>query len=221
MRAAIVNGQVRISFHTQSNTHMKLIPITAIAMISIALGGNSFAGEITATTHYLSGDGGEPLFGDFTIPNGTHVTSVANLTITVDSNENYTSFPDFTVYLDKNSDDPVPADWWDYNSSTNLQAFSFDETSSTVVGYDWRDRPDEWSYTFSITTGFNSAVVNQLQNNDILYFAVNQSDCDLQFESATLNIDPPGVPDGGSTMALLGMVLLGIPAAARRFGIAS
>ncbi|MGD1031855.1 MAG: hypothetical protein ABSA05_12035 [Opitutaceae bacterium] len=200
---------------------MKLIPITAITMISIALGGGASAAEITATTHYLSGDGGEPLFGDFTIPNGTSVTTVDSLTITVDSDENYTSFPDFTVYLDKNSGDPVSSDWWDYNSTTNLQSFSFDETSSTVVGYNWRDQPDEWSYTFTVTgnSNFNSAVKNQLQNNDILYFAVNQSDCDLTFESATLDIDPPAVPDGASTMSMLGLGLLGISAAARRLGI--
>ena len=198
---------------------MKLIPIAAITMISAALGGSAFAAEITATTNFLWGDNSEPLIGEFTIPHGTPVTTVDSLTITVDSDEDYTSFPDFTVYLDKNYDNPVRGDW-DYDSSTNLQSFSFDETSSTVVGYGWDDQPDEWSYTFTVTgnSNFNSAVLSQLQNNDILYFAVNQSDCQLQFVSATLDIDPPTVPDACSTMSMLGLGLLGISAAARRLG---
>lgn len=196
---------------------MKLIPITAITIASIALCGNAFATLSTDVIDYTSGDG---LLLDAN-NNATGTFSVVGVNGFLTGNQETVTDVQATFVLDPQSQSGVPS-----SITFDLDSILTSSTNSTVADGDNTD------YQF-MANSTNLTVEEQLESTGTLSFTImdsnsgsNGTDHHAYVDSAGLTVTwsdppPPSVPDNSSTMALLGMVLVGISAAARRFGLAS
>lgn len=181
---------------------MKTILTAAIAAASLALGANAFAGIISIDTLNLNDAPllyGSPVTGTFDILGINGYTATNDVVTDVVA----------TFVIDDGTGVP--------------KNISFDLSGDSTNSFSFKvSRAD---YAFLVTSQDNSAVEQALETTGLLDFSVSNSnprDTSLKVDSAMLAVywydPPPSVPDGGSAITLLGMALLGISAAARKFG---
>jgi hypothetical protein len=181
-----------------------------ITAASLALSGSAFASQVTANAVYSSGDDSDLLKGYFSgVSGASSLSSIASLTFDLNSSTNQGGEDFFVINLYSNTSD----------TGTALQTIKTGELTPTYVGGGGPNSDNTWAYTISLTSGINSSILTQLQNNGTLGFTIAQ-DCYLDFTSGQLVVNKTSsVPDGGSTIALLGMALVGISAAGRKLGL--
>lgn len=217
MRAANWNYVGSIT-HSSSTNHMKSKLrkiLTAAVIFGAALAAPAFAISFTDTS-------GTATFLNTTSNDGYGNSVSGVLDITTGNPVNYnpatmvlTSATIKFAFADTN--DPTEV-WWQSDGnevvSVTLDStfFQSSEVSGTHAAFDWT----------SIAGNLSGTIFSNLQSDGKLNYTVTITSGDVWFKGAQLDAvgnlrtNTPGVPDSGSTVAFLGLALVGLAVIKRR-----
>jgi len=200
----------------------KIIPATSVVILGLASAGYSFADESLNTPMTYSANGGTTIGTaasvDITIGVGGGVT------ITQTGLGTYDGSDDTIVAVINNSDSVVDS----LHLTSNNYIFYFD--GDGVSGYSLASGTDSTGYG-SADSSFSNIVYGSPETGDVNFAGGISANGGTDYFSLEEDLSGTagggnsglgaGVPDGGSTVTLLGGVLLAVGALRRKFGFSA